>query len=113
AQVIVTVGHAFVDEKGLPRAPIEDCLFRNQAVPPTEVRLAGGDALWVGLKGAARPHDPNDYGVAILSRPVAGATPLRMNNPAGDIGLDDHVVGIVAWQEIAGQKLDPGTPVVQ
>lgn len=112
-QLIVTVGHAFVDEKGLPREPVEDCVFRNQAVPPTEISLAGGDALWVGLEGAATPHDPNDYAVALLSRPVAGATPLRVNNPVGGMGLDDHVIGIVAWQEIEGKKLDAGTPVVQ
>jgi hypothetical protein len=112
-QLIITVGHAFVDENGLPRDPIGDCVFRSQAAPPTEVRMAGGDYLWVGLEGAAKPHDPNDYAVALLSRPVQGATPLRMNNPSADLGVGDHVIGIVAWQEIAGLKLDPGTPVVQ
>ena len=56
AQVIVTVGHAFVDEKGVPRAPVEACVFRNQAVPPVEVPLAGGDLIWVGLRGRASPR---------------------------------------------------------
>lgn len=112
-QLVVTVGHAFIDEKGGSRGPIGDCLFRNQSIPPTEVRLAGGDHIWVGLDGAPVPHDPNDYAVALLSRPVTGAAPLKMNNPMSGLGLGDRVIGIVAWQEIEGQALDPGTPVVQ
>lgn len=111
SQLIVTVGHAFVDEKGLPRAPIEACVFRNQASPSTEARLAGGDAIWVGLGGAAKPHDPTDYAVALLARPVAGVTPLRAAQ--GLLAVGERVIGIVAWQEIAGRTLDPNTPVVQ
>lgn len=112
-QLIVTVGHAFVDEQGLPREPIGDCIFRNQATPPSEIRLAGGDYLWVGLAGPATPHDPSDYAVALLSRPVDVPEPLRMNSPLSGLGIGDHVIGIVAWQEIEGRQLDPGTPVVQ
>jgi hypothetical protein len=111
AQLVLTAGHAFIDEKGLPRDPIGDCVFRNQAVPPSEVRLAGGDWLWVGLMGAATPHDPHDYGVALLSRPVPGAAPLRLGD--GPVGPGERVIGLVAWQEIAGQRLDPDMPVAQ
>jgi hypothetical protein len=113
AQLIVTVGHAFVDERGLPRGPVEDCVFRNQAHPPAEVKLVGGEGLWVGLGGPATPHDPNDYAVALLRQPVAGAVPLRMNSPMDGIRLGDLVVGVVAWQEIAGRALDRDAPVVQ
>lgn len=111
AQVVVTVGHAFVDEAGLPRTPIEDCVFRNQAAPPAEIRLAGGDALWVGLAGAADPHDPSDYAVAVLALPVAGATPLSVVETLLKPGA--RVIGIVAWQQIEGRALDPDVPVAQ
>jgi hypothetical protein len=110
-QVILTVGHAFVDEAGRARAPLEACVFRNQAVPPTEVRLAGSDAVWIGLKGPAVPHDPRDYAVARLSRPVSGAVPLRLQS--GTTATGERGIGIVAWQEIKGVDGDPTTPVVQ
>jgi hypothetical protein len=107
-QVILTVGHAFVDEAGRARAPLEACIFRNQATPPTEVRLAGSDAVWIGLKGPAVPHDPRDYAVALLSRPVAGAVPLRLRS--GPAAVGDRGVGIVAWQQIEGVEGDPVRP---
>lgn len=110
AQVIVTVGHAFVDEQGLPRGPIGECVFRNQAMPPVEVPLAGGDAIWVGLGGAARPHDPEDYAVAVLARPVAGAKPLRLRGDRA--AIDERMIGIVAWQEMT-PAMDAAAPVVQ
>lgn len=110
AQVIVTVGHAFVDEKGVPRAPIEECVFRNQAAPPVEVPLAAGDLIWVGLRGAAKPHDPEDYAVAALARPVAGAQPLRVRGDRA--AVDERMIGLVAWQEMQ-PALDAGEPVAQ
>jgi hypothetical protein len=111
AQVIVTVGHALVDEAGRARAPLGDCLFRNQATPPVEMRLAGPDAVWIGLAGPAKAHDPRDYAVALLARPVPGAEPLRLASKTLPAGA--RVIGIVAWQEIAGKPLDPDMPVVQ
>jgi hypothetical protein len=110
AQVIVTVGHAFVDEQGRSRGPIEGCVFRSQAVPPVEVPLAGGEAIWVGLRGAAKPHDPDDYAVAVLSRPVAGAQPLRLRGDRAVV--DERMVGIVAWQEME-PAAETGVPIVQ
>ena len=110
AQVIVTVGHAFVDEQGRSRGPIEACLFRSQAVSPVEVPLAGGETIWVGLQGAAKPHDPEDYAVAVLSRSVPGAKPLRLRGDRA--AVDERMIGIVAWQEME-PPAQAGMPVVQ
>ena len=110
AQVVLTVGHAFVDELGRPRAPLSHCVFRVQSNPPVEVPLAGEDAVRSGLTSPPTPHSPRDYAVAVLSRPVPGAVPLRLAAP---LATDTRVVGIVAWQEIDGKSLDPNMPVVQ
>ncbi|HQZ13786.1 MAG TPA: hypothetical protein PK286_12965 [Devosia sp.] len=110
AQVIVTVGHAFVDEQGRPRAPIETCVFRNEAEPAVEIPLAGAGAVWNGLDGAAKPHDPADYAVAVLSRPVPGAKPLRIRGDRAVV--DERMIGIVAWQEMEPAAAE-GVPVVQ
>jgi hypothetical protein len=111
ARIIVTVGHAFVDENGKARGPLTDCIFRNQASSPAEVRLVGEGAIWNGLDDAATPHDPRDYAVAVLARDVPGASPLRWRSDALPAG--ERVVGIVAWQEIEGKNHEAGMPVVQ
>lgn len=110
SQVVLTVGHAFVDEAGRPRAPLTDCVFRNQASPPREVPIRG-DFIYVGFDGEATPHDPEDFAVAVLAAPVRGATPLQLRQEPVEAGT--RVVGLVAWQEIEGMTLDPNMPVAQ
>lgn len=110
-RVIVTVGHALVDEEGRARAPLSACIFRSQSPSAAEVPLVGADAVWIGLAGPARPHDPRDYAVALLAGPVPGGQPLAVRSTP--LAAGERVVGIVAWQEIPGLPLDPNIPVVQ
>lgn len=111
ARILLTVGHALVDEAGRARGPLEACVFRNQAVPPSEVPLAGADAVWIGLSGPPKAHDPRDLAIALLARPVQGASPLALRR--GTLAAGTRVVGIVAWQEVDGRRFDADTPVVQ
>lgn len=109
-RLLLTVGHAFVDEAGRAREPLTACVFRSQAPVPVEVPILP-ETLQLGLPGSAKVHSPVDYAVVALARPVRGAAPLPLR--LRPVQEDEAVVGLVAWQEMKGRSLDPDMPVAQ
>jgi len=103
--------HAFADQDGRLRTPLEECHFRNQAQAFVQQKLSGAAGLYLGARSRMGASDPRDFSVARLEAQVEMAKPYLLHEvePRSLIGMD--VLAVTSYA--ASLNPDPQVPLIQ